>query len=332
MKPDPVRIIEAAYEHVPAENGWLSSLVDASVPYAVGGGVVAMGVDLREQPRVRSIVTTPGAEPFADAIHSFVGLLTPSFARQMFAPSELVGNAAWRLNRIAASMPPCAGESSRRPPLPPLWAMLAGDGATNSIVLAFPGTDPDVAPDQPFPHRDRKTLGLVGAHLGAALRLREVAAASTPATADDAVEAVLTPSGKILDAKGAGATPRARRSLSEAVVRSERARGRLRKTDSQEATTLWRALVAGRWSIVESIESDGKRLLVARANPLGNRDRAALSKSESDVVWLVAFGHSYKYIAYELGLTVSTVVRRLNAAMQKLGVKSRAELVKKLAR
>lgn len=217
----------------------------------------------------------------------------------------------------------------KRPP--PLWALVGGDGVGHAVILGFPGSKGDFDRTKPFPHRDRRLLGLVAAHFGAALRLRAAASAVSPLD-DDVTEAVLAPDGRVLDATGVGRSPVARRSLSEAVVRAERARGKLRRTDGEEATQLWKALVAGRWSIVEIVERDGQRLLLARANPTATPDVTALTKEERDVAWLVGFGHSHKYVAYELGLSVSSVVRRLSRATMKLGVSSRCDLLRKFAR
>ena len=82
--------------------------------------------------------------------------------------------------------------------------------------------------------------------------------------------------------------------------------------------------------MVETVERDGKRFLLARRNPLPSRDLLALTKEEGDVVWLVVQGHSTKFVAYELGLSVGTVARRLTRAMRKLRVTSRRELLRKL--
>ena len=332
MKADPVRIIEAGYTHFPAEVNWLEGLLDASAAYDVGGGVLALTVDLGERPHVREISASPEAARAAPTIQSFVRSLSQPLARAMFAPSEFVGNGAWRLNRISSTSSPAAPAAPRRAPaLPPIWGLSAGDGTKNAVVVAFPASPRDFAPEKAFPHRDRRLLGLVGAHLGAALRLRAAASAHVSAE-DGGTEAVLSPNGRVLDAGTACEAPQTRRSLSEAVLRAERARGTLRRTDEGEATNLWKALVAGRWSIVEIVESDGKRLLLARSNRPNSPDLAALTPEENDVVWLATLGHSYKYIGYELGLTVSSVLRRLSRAMTKLGVSTRSELVRKLAR
>jgi len=334
---DPIRLIEAAYRHIPDEGEWLASLLEASAPYDVGSGVAAFTVTMAKETRIRSIRATPDAAGASSEIGAFLQTLPPRLVPAIFAPTEFVGNGSWRLNRVLAAMHSERPIGPKPNELPPMWALLAGDGATESLAVAFLTTKERFASDLAFPHRDRRTLGLVGAHFSAALRLRRALARGAPTTPepreeDAATEAVLSPNGRILDARGVGKSLRVRQSLSEAVVRSERARGRLRRTSSEEATGLWQALVSGRWSIVEVVERDGKRMLLARANTPSFPDRVALDKEESDVIWLVAMGHSYKYVGYELGLGPSTVVRRLNTAMLKLGVANRRDLLRKLGR
>jgi DNA-binding CsgD family transcriptional regulator len=329
---DPVRLIEAAYGHVPMEHEWLASVLEASGAYDVGSGVVAFTATLGERPRIRSICATPAAAGAARQIEAFLDTLPPRLAPAVLAPSEFVGNGSWRVNRILSTL---HGERATGPKpnqLPPMWGLLAGDGATEALVVAFPTTSEKFAADLAFPHRDRRTLGLVGAHISSALRLRRSLAGAASADVDAGAEAILSPAGRLMHADGLGKSRRARQSLSEAVVRAERARGRLRRTSCDEATRLWQALVGGRWSIVEVVERDGKRLLVARANGPTFPHRASLTKEENDVVWLVALGHSYKYVGYELGLGPSTVVRRLTSALLELGIASRVELLRKLGR
>jgi DNA-binding CsgD family transcriptional regulator len=200
--------------------------------------------------------------------------------------------------------------------------MIAGDPATRSVMLLFlPPRDKPFAPTDRFPHRGARALGMVGAHLGAALRLRTLV---KPA-ADDAV---LSPSGKLLHAGDTTAAHRA--SIVDAVLASERARNRTRRATGDEALGEWTSLVQGRWTIIETVERDGKRLVFARRNRLTAPDLVGLTSDERDVVWLAAYGHSYKYIAYELGSPMSTVAGRLRRAMRKLGVANRTELLRKL--
>lgn len=320
-----VSMIEAAYTWEPDEEAWLSSLAEASRGYDLGPGIALGIVALGEHPSLHSIVGTSHAAESLRPIANFIERLPPSLGRAFFAPTEFAGNAAWRMRRLAKK------RNAFRAQLPPMWAVVSGDARREAMFIGFLGSQPSFQPDLAFPHRDRKVLGFVGAHLSAALRLRR---ALRPAPDAPHVEAVLDSSGRVHDARGRAMSRETRESLSLAVVQSERARGALRTADEAEAASLWRALVDGRWSIVEVIESDGKRMLLACANPPDGADRsiaAALDADERSLVWLAALGHSHKYLAYELGVNVSTIVRRLDRIMQKLGIASRRELLRKLA-
>lgn len=174
-----------------------------------------------------------------------------------------------------------------------------------------------------FDRRTQRLWARVAAHVAAARRLRE-ALAKTP-TAE--AEVVLTPSGRVEHAEGEGAQAAARSALREAVSRQERARGRLRREDPALATEAWTALVSGRWSLVDHYERGGRRYIVARRNEHTLPDPRALTARERAVVHLAVLGKSNKLIAYELGLSPSTVATYLAWAMRKLRVSSRVELI-----
>jgi DNA-binding NarL/FixJ family response regulator len=108
----------------------------------------------------------------------------------------------------------------------------------------------------------------------------------------------------------------------------ENARGRLRRSDPDEALLLWQGLVDGTWSLVDQHESDGKRYLLARRNAPDVRDPLALTPRERVVLAFAAMGHQNKFIAYLLGLPVSKVAGHLAGARRKLRVTSRAELIR----
>lgn len=331
-QPDPLRIVEAAYTWTESEERWLDGIVTAATPYAIGGGVVAITLTFDGAPKVHSlrISSEVAPEPVA-AIRHFCSAVPASLGHDMFAPTEFVGNAAWRLQRLAKARQRTPLALTRDIPVPSMWAVVAGAPKDRSLVLGFlPPAATVVQPSDPYPRRDARVLGLVGAHLSAALRLRDLGEASAAVPKPGDVDAVLTPSGQVLHAKDGAENAHVRASLSEAVLRSERARGKMRNVDSEEATTLWAALVGGRYSIVETTERDGKRFLLARKNTFRSPDLLALTKEESDVVWLIAQGHSHKYVAYELGLSVASIVRRLRGAMLKLRVSSRRDLLRKL--
>lgn len=336
---DPVTVIEAAYRWEPDLASWMAGIVDALAPYDVGGGIVAYGVTAQQHTAVGPFAASARASPrVAESLHQLTEAFPAWLGRLVYAPTEHVGNAAHRLARLHREHAHAPLEQAR-PQLPGTWALVAGDPDQLSLAMMFPCKGhQQVDPDDIFPHRGRRHLGHVGAHISSALRLRGLlaptdAGANPPAapTGDDpSTEAVLDPDGTILHATGPARSTGARKSLVRAVLRSERARGRMRRADPDEAVQEWAALVEGRWTIVEAIDHGGRRTLLARKNPLTRPDPIAPTPEERAVVWLAACGHSYKYIAYELGLSIGAVSNRLRSAMRKLGVASRSELLARL--
>jgi DNA-binding NarL/FixJ family response regulator len=114
--------------------------------------------------------------------------------------------------------------------------------------------------------------------------------------------------------------------LRSAVIAIERSR-REASTDPAQALAYWKAMVMGRWTLIERFESDGRRILIARPNAPDIHAHRALSERERKVVSLAALGHPSKLIAYELGFSFSMVSRVLARALEKLGIRSRLELV-----
>jgi DNA-binding CsgD family transcriptional regulator len=277
--------------------------------------------------RVASVAARGVNDEVVAAVTALTQSFSPPVARAMHAPTEFAGNAAYRLHRVAAAYGTSRDDIEERAGqrLPAMWALIGGDPRGRVISLGLFGKQP-IDPETPYPQRRfARRLGLVGAHLAAGLRLRSTLAPMT--TEDAATEAVLTPGGDVLHATGPAV--RQRRALADAALRSERAR--LRTTSEDEALELWRALVAGHWSIVDIEERDGKRLLLARRNRVGSpgrRDLTLLDELEREVLWLAAMGHSLKFIAYELGISTATVTRRLASALKTLGIPSRRDLVR----
>jgi DNA-binding CsgD family transcriptional regulator len=164
----------------------------------------------------------------------------------------------------------------------------------------------------------------VGGHLGTAYRLRQRLAADAPRAAEP--EAVLSCRGKVEHAQGPAKNKAALEALRAAALDMERARGPLRRRSAETAVELWRAMVLGRWTLVDEFEHDGRRYLLARENEPTARGPQVLSPRERQVAALMAMGHSSKLIAYELGIAYSTVRVMLVNAQKKLGVSSQEEL------
>jgi DNA-binding NarL/FixJ family response regulator len=177
----------------------------------------------------------------------------------------------------------------------------------------------------------RKTLQLrrLAVHVAAGLRLRRrLGAARAPVAG-----AILEADGRVAHVEDPAArSVAARASLRKFAQAVDRARGKLRRSDPDAAIQLWEGLAAGRWSLVDRFDSDGRRYIVAHANDPQVASPTKLSERERQVAGYAAMGRSNKLIAYELGLSESTIATHLDSAMIKMGVRSRAELTRLLSR
>jgi DNA-binding CsgD family transcriptional regulator len=196
--------------------------------------------------------------------------------------------------------------------------------------------------------RERERLWRLTVHLAAGARLRRGLAkltgpdaeAAEGAASDATVHASPLPlqgeavldadTGRVVEALEPAQTATARRHLRQAALAMERARTPGR-TDPEQALALWRGLVAGRWSLVDHFDSDGRRFFIARPNPPQVKQGRGLTPLEERAVAFATVGESNKAIGYRLGLSSQAVSATLAVAQRKLGVANRAELIRKLA-
>jgi DNA-binding CsgD family transcriptional regulator len=187
---------------------------------------------------------------------------------------------------------------------------------------------------QPGP-REVHAWQCAAAHVASAFRIRRQLAAWRPdgaVASRPAPEAVLRPDGTLQHAEAPATSPEAREVLRAGVLAVDRARGALRRRDPERAAEIWQALVAGRWSLLDHFDSDGRRFVVAHRNDAGVPDARGLTRRECQVLAHVVLGQSNKMVAYELGLSASTVAGHLASARTKLGLPSAAVLRQILAR
>jgi DNA-binding NarL/FixJ family response regulator len=162
--------------------------------------------------------------------------------------------------------------------------------------------------------RDRAYWGPVARQLAAAFRLRHGATWRTP-------DAVIAGDGAVVHA--AGDAPALLDRLRHAMLARERAR-------SRRGVALWPELVAGRWTLADRFESDGRRYVIACRNEAAGPALRALSARQRAVLELVARGDSNKAIAIELGVSEPTVSRIVRDAFRRLGT-NLAEVVELIA-
>lgn len=191
--------------------------------------------------------------------------------------------------------------------------------------IGFHAGRPDI---KPMSAAEKSRWGKVAAHLSTAVRLRHVLRSRECTHASEVGEAVFDPKGRIYDASGDARTPAAREMLRRAVLALEESKGSLRDANPDASLDVRKALVGARWSLLEHVELDGRRYIVARENPPGAPGPAALSARERQVLAYAKLGHHNKLIAYELGIADSTVRVLLARASAKLGVQSRRDLLR----
>lgn len=256
----------------------------------------------------------------------------PEFVRRQWAPTPSVDYGTRRLRRSGAPPEIVRGvmQMYERVGVRNQAGIFGADvdGRTVGLFVNVPAELPL------FPPRIVHRLRSVAAHLTSGVRLRRTLGAAegrAPGSASRPPEAVLDPAGHALDASGPARDRAARASLGEAVRLMEKARGRLRRVDPDEALRLWQGLVEGTWSLVEHLDTDGKRFLLARRNQPGAREPTALTPMERSVLAFAAMGHRNKYMAYLLGLSLSAVTTHLRSAQRKLGLASRGDLIRTFA-
>jgi DNA-binding NarL/FixJ family response regulator len=85
-----------------------------------------------------------------------------------------------------------------------------------------------------------------------------------------------------------------------------------------------RAFVNGQWRIIDRFDAGGRRYVIARREVSPN----VIEPDARTLLLRRARGETLKEIAYDHGLSISAVSRRLSNAMKKLGIGSHAELAR----
>ncbi len=319
---NPIDVVEASYDLDVDERTWLANLARLVRPLLDGGhGMLAYKFDTSKPPS--QWYDDAAALDFDRADIPWIAEMqasAPAMTKQFHVDFDgLLG-----LQDLASKLG--LGDVREGFPISPYFKRT---GLVDVIVLQTlePGQRGVVfASPQPvrrtFDLRTRRLWARINSHIAAGRRLRAAVAEDTAIE-----EVVLTPAGKVEHAEGEGISVTARTALRAAVQRTEKARGKLRRTDPERATDAWTALVSGRWSLVDRYERGGRRYIVARRNEHAVRDPRALTQRERAVAHLAALGKSNKLIGYELGLAGSTIGSHLSTVMRKLGAGSRVELI-----
>jgi DNA-binding CsgD family transcriptional regulator len=317
---DLVEILEAAYRVEQPEDAWLSGVLDAARPGLDDGlGVMAYTYDASNPKsfQLRCISSR-------DALPPLVEFFKASAAN---VPADWVtANFPSKRTQVIRDMPGW----ERFMPLP----HRLDESHVVDDVIGINGLDPSLigcmlGAYSSRPHRlssrARQTWNRIGTHLAAGFRLQR--AIQTAKERSAPTEAVLAPSGRVLHAEQPAQDRAQRDALTAACRRIERARTRQGRLEGEISVSLWRSLVSERWTLVDTYERDGKRYVVARRNDVRPPRPDALSPRERQALSFAVLGDSNKLIAYELGISASTVGVLLHRAAVKLNAKTRADLM-----
>lgn len=317
---DPIALIEVGYQPYSTEGAWLQALIDvvaaAMDPGCLGGIAYYMGA--RGPEHIRSAALVGSGLTQKESVQMLtrgIAAATPEELRRVAVASRKPG--IHSLVEVAGTVPAMRWPRCPRP-------------VADSLALTVPAPDDQVAilstvspVRRALTASDRAIWGRICLHLGAGTRL---VGRAPHADADD-VEGVLTPRGKLAHATGPARRPAVGELLGAAVRHIEHARTKRGRSDPMAALDMWQGLLAGRWSLVEHVESDGKRLLLARRNDPDVTGPGGLSHRQRQAVFYASLGLTSKEIGYALGLSANTVSAHLAAGLRKLKIRTRAELV-----
>jgi DNA-binding CsgD family transcriptional regulator len=311
MKTDVIAVVESAYDLEPPSASWMQSLVEHTVPLVAGAGPgAAYSVDASD-PRAPSFgvpVVVGMNSGIEQALHA--AILATDARTLMHAHEGKATTFSAQLGSTSIAGNPL-GDFLLACGLPDVFCCIGLDAEGRGIVVSAA-----LARKSRLARGTKSCWQLVSAHVAAASRLRARASDSAP------VEGLFDPGGRAVHCDGDAKARPARDALRAAVVARDKARTKKVRRDEAEALSLWPGLVAGRWSLVDRFERDGRRYVVARRNEPRPPEPFVLSIRERQVLGHLIQGDSLKLTAYALGLSLPSVSKVAATLRVKLGVRT----------
>ncbi len=255
---DVLDVIEAAYAEAPDIQTWLEGIVAAAAPSLDQGfGVSAQAFSIDREigplfaqgfacgPHRKELLAANQRMVAEAGTRSLPGFLTQVSLLSSIVPPSLGSDFVARHYRKSGGL-----EKARD-----VLGVVSCDPSGRGTVLSAPvpgGWQLTAA----FSRRWRYVV----AHLASGIRLQP----ATDGTMSE--EAVLNGKGELLDARGEAVSRGAQLALRRAARAVSQARSR-RSRAPEAAIEAWRALVEARWSLVDRFDSNGRRFLIAKANP-----------------------------------------------------------------
>ena len=324
----PIDLVEVAYDLQIDVDDWVPRLLKVGRPMlAQGLGVVAKvlsGFEPGQEQKVIGMYVDGGAPDLA--VRAARALQAVPVGEELSATicccgARTISESSRSYPDVVESVTRCYGAKD----VLGFWAL-----DPDFSGLSFVAPLPEVSSLTP---KERVRWSMLAAHVTAGHRLRQnlwdpknagVPISELPLRA----EAILDPKRfRVTEAVGEAQDPASSTRLREQALQVDRARGRLRRRDPDEALEIWKGLVAGRWSMVDWFDTDGRRFILAKPNPPHLPDPRGLTERETQVAYYATCGDSHKIIAYRLGISRTSVTNLLRSVKRKLGMKTQAELV-----
>lgn len=307
-----IAVVEASYAFAGDDRAWLAGVSTAAKPLLdAGGGIVAYFYDLRRpvDGQLTPPLTFDTSDDFARTLVAVHGKRSARDRERPYVrPAAFVTSSQLYGPRATAS-DPGARESAARG-YADFARVCAAAGERHGCVVGAP-----LVALSHVGRADAARWEKLTSHVAAALRLRR--ALATPGAIFDAA-------GKVHHAHEDAPIDRLRR----AAAAIDRARTRRVRRDPDAALSLWNAVVAGRWTLIDRFDRDGRRFWIAHENT--ELDPRGLSRRERAVAAHLARGLSNKQIAGALGISEGTVAAHAAGIRRKVGDVPRAELARRV--
>jgi len=322
---------EAAYDLDASDDEWLLAMLRRGMP-ALDQGLGVAGIKYGRPPnggpvQVLRIHVASGPEDFPDRHMAAIAATPPEALREQARP----GQAATMSENTKANPKALELYTSHVSYCKDVLGITTVDCKGAGVAIVAPLEEVTT-----LTGHSAERWQMLAAHVDAGHRLRRGLAAQADCDKPQtelpySAEAIFDGNSfRITEAVGQAQERTETKKLREAAVTVDRARGKMRSSDPDKALKTWKALVRGRWSMVDWFDTDGRRFVLALPNSPGVSDPRGLSERESQVVTYAVSGQTNKLIAYRLGLSTSRVSMLLRGAMQKLGVQTRTQLVLKM--
>lgn len=326
---DPISVIEAAYRLAVPDEIWMRGILQAVKPQwddGWGVGMFEVGLDERGRPRFGArVFDSPEPELFEQSVLQMNQHVDEAQIEHAYRNQHVLATLSERVAPIRPDFreDPVYRQFAHPHGVYDFLAVQIADPSGTMLMLGAPLTR--IAQTS---REQRHRWARVAAHIAAAYRLRRAGAGAAEGGPEHA-DAVLSSDGTILDVGDPDLADEAatRDRLELAAEAIGRARGAMRQAAPDDAIDLWKALVEARYSLVEHLDSDRRRLFLAHRNPPAAAEPVSLEPLERQIVQFAAMGHSDELIAYELGLAVAVVRQQLDSGLDKLGCSSRGELL-----